>query len=135
MVTKTNKSSARVMINTSLFIIMAIVFGIMTFCGLNKLETFRKSLIGISDAPALCFNEDLYEKNNGTVIQDAYPCNLNGTEEATSQRDHTMFLYDKINFTATVNSQQNDILLTTIGGMMTIASFIGAIIYWNHNRK
>ena len=135
MATKNNKTSARVMINTGLFIVMAIILGVISFCGVNKLEMFRKNLVGISDSPALCYDEELYKKNNGTVIQDTYPCIENGTEEATSQRDHTMFLYDKINFTATVNSQQNDILLITIGSMMTIASFVGGIIYWNHNRK
>ncbi len=135
MAIKNNKTSARVMINTGLFILIAIAFAAMTFCGINKLDMSRRNLVGISDAPALCYDEELYKKNNGTVIQDTYPCIENGTEEVTSQRDHTMFLYDKINFTATVNSQQNDILLITIGSMMTIASFVGGIIYWNHNRK
>ncbi len=135
MATKNNKTSARVMINTCLFILMAIAFGAITLCGVNKLDAFRKSLVGISDAPALCYDEELYKKNNGTVIQDTYPCIENGTEEATSQRDHTMLLYDKINFTATVNAELNDILLITIGSMMTLASFVGGIVYWNHNRK
>lgn len=134
MATKNNKSSARVCINAGLLVLMAIAFGIITFCGVNKLDASRKNLVGISDAPALCYNEELYKKNNGTVIQDTYPCVENGTEEATSQRDHTMFLYDRISLTATVNSQQNDILLIAIGSMMTIASLIGAIVYWNHNR-
>ncbi len=135
MATKSSKTSARVAINTGLLILMAIVFGIMTFCGVSKLDASRKNLVGISDAPALCYDEELYKKNDGTVIQDTYPCVMNGTEEATSQKDHTMFLYDKINFSATINSQQNDILLITIGSMFTIVSFIGGIVYWNHNRK
>lgn len=135
MATKNNKTPARIKVNTGLLILMAIIFGIITFCGVGKLETSRKNLVGISDAPALCYDEELYWKNNRTVIQDTYPCVMNGTEEATSQRDHTMFLYDKINFTAMTNSQQNDIILITIGSMLTIASFISAIIYWNHNRK
>ena len=134
MATKNNKTSTRVKINAGLLILMAIMFGVITFCGVNELARFRKNLIGISDAPALCFDEELYEKNDGTVIQDTYPCVLNGTEEATSQRDHTMFLYDKINFTATINSYQNDILLVAVGSMMTIASLVGAVVYWNHNR-
>ncbi len=135
MVTKNNRTPGRVYINTGLLVLMAIVFGVITFCGVNELDAYRKNLVGISDAPGLCYDEELYRKNNGTVIQDTYPCIENGTEEATSQRDHTMFLYDRVSFTATVNSQQNDILLIAIGSMMTLASFVGAIVYWNHNRK
>ena len=41
----------------------------------------------------------------------------------------------EINFTATVDAELNDILLITIGGMMTLASFVGGIVYWNHNRE
>ena len=52
----------------------------------------------------------------------------------TSQKDYTMFLYGRISFTATVNSQQNDILLVAIGSMMTLGSLMAALIYWNHNR-
>ncbi|MBQ2695460.1 hypothetical protein IJG04_02365 [Candidatus Saccharibacteria bacterium] len=135
MKSKNNKPSLRIKINTALFILMALIFGAITFYGINQLSVFRKNLIGVSDAPALCYNEELYEQNNGTIIQDTYPCISNGTEEATDLKDHTMFLYDRISLTATINSWQNDILLVSIGSMLTIGSLISAIIYWNHNRQ
>ncbi len=134
MKTKNNKTFARIKINTILLILMAIIFGVITFCGISQLNAFRKNLVGVSDAPALCYNEELYEQNDETIIQDTYPCISNGTEEATSLKDHTMFLYDRISLTATINSWQNDILLISIGGMLAIGSLVSAIIYWNHNR-
>jgi hypothetical protein len=47
MVIKNNKTPVRIVVNTGLFILMAIAFGIMTFCGINKLEVSRKNLVGI----------------------------------------------------------------------------------------
>ena len=131
--TKNNKTSARVNINAGLLVLVAVAFGAITCYGVNQLQSFRKNLVGVSDAPALCYDEELYKKNDGKVIQDTYLCSTDGTA-VTDQKDHTMFLYDRISLTSTVNSQQDEILLIAFGSMMTIASLVAAIVYWNHNR-
>ena len=112
---------------------VAIAFGAITCYGVSQLQSFRKNLVGVSDAPALCYDEELYKKNDGKVIQDTYPCSTDGTA-VTDQKDHTMFLYDRISFTSTVNSQQYETILVTIGSMIPVASLVAAIVYWNHNR-
>ena len=62
MKTKNDKKSTRVNINAGLLIVMAIAFGAITFCGVNRLDVYRKNLVGTSDAPGLCYDEDLYKK-------------------------------------------------------------------------
>ena len=132
--TTNTKTSCRVIFNTLLFVVAAIMFGAITICGVNQLNLYNRNLVGVSDAPALCYNEELYEKNNGTVIQDTYPCVSNGTEEDTSLRDHTMFLYDRVSFTSTVLGQELMIFTVIVGCLLTTASVLGGVIYWNHNR-
>ncbi len=100
---------------------------------------FRKNFVGISDVPGLCYDEDTYKNSNSTIIENAYPC-LTQTDEngnpipATSQNDQTMFLFDHTSFSGHVISYELTIVLTVVGSMLTAASLIAALIYWNHNR-
>lgn len=48
--------------------------------------------------------------------------------------DYVVFLNDRISFTAAIESVQLEIALCVVGSMLTIASLISAIVYWNHNR-
>ena len=139
MKTKNNKMPARAKINTGLFIILAIILGVMTFCGASKLQMFGRNFRGISDAPALCYDEDTYKSSNASIIEDTYPC-LTQTDEdgnnlpATSQKEHTMFLWNQTTFSGGVLTNELLVLLVSIGSMLTLTSFVGGIIYWNHNR-
>ena len=130
---KNNKTPARVNINAGLLVLVAIIFGVITFCGVNKLQDYRKNLTGVSDSPALCYDEEVYKNSNGSVRQDSYPCSTDGAA-VTDQKDYTMFLYDRISLTTSSLSYENGVVLTAIGGMLTIASLATAFIYWNHNR-
>lgn len=139
MKTKNNKTPARVKVNSCLFVLLAIVFGVMTFCGVNKLQTFGKNFRSVSDAPGLCYDEEAYKKSGSTVVVNAYPC-LTQTDEngnaipATSQNDYTMFLFDRTNLSGVTLTYELSTVITIIGGMFTLISLVGGIIYWNHNR-
>jgi len=140
MATKTNRTKTRVCVNTGLFIIAAILFVIVAFCGTQRIGVYQRSMVGISDAPGLCFDSEAYEKNNHEVIQDAYPCKTEIDENgenipADSQNDQTMFLYDRMSLVGSLTSIEIQAAIMTIGCLLSMASFIGGIIYWNHNRK
>ncbi|MBQ2660043.1 hypothetical protein IJF86_01300 [Candidatus Saccharibacteria bacterium] len=139
MKTKNIKTPARVKVNTGLFVVLAVILGVMTFCGVNKLQMFGRNFRGITDAPALCYDEDAYRSSDKSIIKDTYPCLTQIDEDgnnlpATSQNDHTMFLYNQNSFYGTVLTNELLALMVTVGGMLTLASFVGGIIYWNHNR-
>lgn len=127
----TNKTSARVKINTVLLAVLAVMFGLATFFGANSIHAYRKNLIGVSDAPALCYNDQRFD--DFTVIEDAYPCATDG-EAITTTDEYAIFLYNRSNFAATINSAEIEVVLVTLGTMMTAAALFGAVLYWNHNR-
>ena len=127
----TNKTSARVKINTVLLAVLAVVIGLATFFGASAIHAYRKNLVGVSDAPALCYNDQRFDEL--TVIEDAYPCATDG-EAITTTDEYAIFLYNRSNFAATINSAEMEVVLVTLGTMLTAASLIGAVVYWNHNR-
>ena len=136
---KKQQTPTKVKINTGLFLLLTIVLGLITFCGASKLQMFGRNFRGISDAPALCYDEDTYRSSDASIIEDTYPC-LTQTDEdgnnlpATSQKEHTMFLWNQTTFSGAVLTNELLVLLVSIGGMLTLTSFVGSIIYWNHNR-
>lgn len=136
------KTSGRVIFNTCLLALMTIIFGVMTYCGASKIVLYSKnhSAMVASDSPALCFEEeidlgdDVAPIRNGGYICSSMVDENNKPIRLTDIDDYAMFFSDRISFTATIESVQLEILLCTIGSMLTLASLIGAIIYWNHNR-
>lgn len=127
----TNKTSARVKFNTVFLAVLAVIIGMATFFGANSIHAYRKNLIGVSDAPALCYNAQRFD--DVAVIEDAYPCVTDG-EAITTADEYAIFLYNRSNFAATINSTEMEVVLVTLGTVMTAASLVGAVVYWNHNR-
>lgn len=139
---KDKKTSARVIVNSCLLLLMTITLGLMTYCGVSKIALYSKnhSAMVASDSPALCFEEeidlgdDVAPIRNGGYICSSMVDENNKPIRLTDADDYAMFFSDRISFTATIESVQLEILLCTIGSMLTLASLIGTIIYWNHNR-
>ena len=127
----TNKTNVRVKINTAFLISLAVVIGLATFFGAISIHAYRKNLVGVSDAPALCYNDQRFD--DLTVIEDAYPCATDG-EAITSADEYAIFLYKRSNFAATINSAEMEVVLITIGSILAASSLVGAAVYWNHNR-
>ena len=140
MAIKNNKTQTRVYVNTGLFMLAAILFVVVAFCGAQRIGVYQRSMSGITDAPGLCFDSEAYEKNNHEVIQDAYPCKTEVDENgnnipADSQNDQTMFLYDRVSLIGSLTSVEIQAMIMTSGCLLSTAGFVGGIIYWNHNRK
>lgn len=130
MKTKTEKSKARITVNTCILVLLAALIGALTYLGVNRLSDYRKNLVGVSDAPGLC-----YEGGGITdgTIKNAYPCVTDG-EPVTTTNENVVFLYNQANFAATVELNSLQLVLICIGSIMAIAIFVVAIVYWNHNR-
>lgn len=137
MKTKTNKTGMRVKVNTGLFVVAAILFMVMAFCGAQRLRVYQRSMVGISDAPGLCFDSERYYNNE--TIENAFPCKTEVDENgdnipADSQNDQTMFLYDRMSLIGSLTSVEMMAIIMIIGSLFSVASLMGGIIYWNHNR-
>lgn len=136
-----SKSNIRVKVNTAILVLCAAVFGAMTCSGVKQLDKLRVSLNGVSDAPALCYDEEKYNANaDYRVIEGTYPCLLETDENgenvpAESPRDVAMFIYDRVSLTSSMLSTELDVVVVAIGSMFTVASLAGAVVYYNHNRE
>lgn len=128
---RTEKEKVRARVNTWLLVLLTIVIPIMTLLGAQKLYMYSKNFIGISDAPGICYDE--IKDKNIHIRENAYPCVTDG-EPVTSDNENVIFLYNQMNFLATVHFREMLIVLLAIGAIATAASFIGTIVYWNHNR-
>ena len=154
--TKTTKNSAqrghaRVIINTGLLTLLAIVFGIVTFLGVTYLRNFSNSLASatIVDGPNLCFrglsaSESADSENR--VLERAYICSTEPDEaeyqagetinmtELSDTKDYALFLYGTNNFNAYGMIYCLTIVLFALGSMLTLGSLVGALVYYLHNR-
>lgn len=129
---KNDKKKNRVRVNTWLFALLTIVIPILTLIGAQKLYMYNKNFVGISDAPALCYDETKDE--NFHIRENAYPCITDGVP-VTSNNENVIFLYNQANLIGTVHFREMLVVLFVVGAIATLASFIVTIIYWNHNRS
>lgn len=130
MKTKVASSKTRIKVNTCILVVLSILIGLMTFLGVKRLESYRLNLIGVSDAPGLCFDEEKYKNE---LIEDAYPCTTDG-EPVSSDNENVIFLFNRANFASTMEINGMLLVLITIGSILTVSSLVVAVVYWNHNR-
>ena len=137
------KTSKRVIVNSCLLLLMTIALGVMTYCGVSKITAYSHSHSAFvaSDSPMLCFEEESdFVDGRPTVRNGAYICSTEVDENGDFIRsedvnDYAMFLNERISFTAVIESVQLGIMLCALGSMLTFASLISTIVYWNHNRS
>ena len=131
------KSSAKVSVITGLFILAALIFCLITIQGVWRLNQYDKNLhTTVSDAPGLCYDES----NNGMIRDNSYPCytytDASGRmAEVDDDNDRAIFLYDKITFTSMTQTMQLRVVMITICSMFSVASLLGGIIYFCHNKS
>lgn len=137
---KKPKTNLRVAINTCIFILISLCFGLLTCRGVQHLQLSSKHYLSIIDSPNLCFEKSKTDDGGNRSVQGAYLCSSKTTnadhknEHLTNSEDQTLFLYNKLAFSSLMRSNDLMILLVTIGSMFTIASLAGGVIYWIHNK-
>ena len=129
----TKKSNSRVLINTGILILMSVIFGALTFCGVSKIQSVSKNFQGVTNAPALCFDETHTDEDGYKTLDGAYICDKNGAEASSSAQ--SLFVYDKLAQYSILRSNDLVVAITTIGSILTVASLLGAVVYLNHNRS
>lgn len=138
---KRPRTSTRIKVNTCLLLLLTVLFGAMTCFGISRIRAFNISATAftISDGPGLCRYDGADPKDLEFMREEVYLCSLEHDEdgnyvEVTDVKDHTLYLNNKITFASEIISAQLKTILCIIGSMFTIASLIGTIVYWNHNR-
>lgn len=127
---KAEKCKSRVIANTCILVVLAMLICAITCLGVNRISDYRKNVVGVSDAPALCFDSEGVEDG---IIKNAYPCVTDG-EPVTTTNENVIFLYNRANFASTVELNVMQFTLASIGGIISCVVLAGAFVYWNHNR-
>lgn len=113
-----HKTSARVIVNSILLFLMAVIFGVLTWCGSSRIVAYGRNHQAYiaSDSPGICFEKESdYENGLPATREGAYVCTTEIDENdefvrVTDVDGYTMFLNDRISFAATVESMQLEVV-------------------------
>ena len=143
------RPGCRVLVNTGLLTLMAIVFAVVTGLGIWQLKTYQNSLTSdtVSDGPSLCYRNQTIEMDSSErTLERAYICSTEPDDgdyqsgdiinmtELNSDKDYTLFLFGRNTFYTVSIFYAFEIVLFAVGSMLTLASLMGALIYYIHNR-
>ena len=133
-----NTSRTKVRFITGLFILATLIFSLITIQGLWKINQYGKNFQSVSDAPGLCYDEQKTDDNS--VIREnsylcyTYPDNSGKFAEVNDDDDRAIFLFDRMTLIATTQTMQLRVVTVTISSIMSVASLLGTVIYFCHNR-
>ena len=143
------RPGCRVLVNTGLLTLMAIVFAVVTGLGIWQLKTYQDSLTSdaVSDGPNLCYRDQTVKMDSSErTLERAYICSTEPDDgdyqsgevinmtELNSTKDYTLFLFGRSTFYAVSTFYGLEIVLFAMGSMLTLGSLIGALVYYIHNR-
>lgn len=126
--TAQKETKGRMAINTVLLLVLTAALGVMTCCGVKKLNAPYETDKGYYNVPAICTEDEGW-----LVNEDSYLCWTDGSR-AEGAEDYAFFLYDQVRFASVIQDQNLMTVLTVVGSMLTAASLVATIVYWNHNR-
>lgn len=135
MVQKSNKkSNVAVLINTIILVVMGAFFVFVTIGGADKVYEYSRNIVTNSDAPALCFEKETSSSNDGGYVCSTQIDENGKQRELTSNKDYAMFLQNQIHASDTNRAMELRVVIYVVGILATAASWVGAVIYWIHNR-
>ncbi len=135
MSTKKSKTNNRVKFNTLFLVVIAFVFGAISFFSMINLAGSSTWMMPISNGRGLCFDETV-DSDGVKGTKNEGVCASSGGDEARTEdiNDAAIFLYDKMYFAEQTDAYRSAFSTFVIGLMFTIASLAGAVVYWNHNK-
>ena len=131
----TKKTNTRVVVNTCILVLMSVIFGALTICGINKIQNVSKNFQSISNAPALCFGDIHTDEQGYKTLDNAYICAKSDGSSKAELSEQSLFIYDKMTQSSITRSADLVIVLSVLGSILTVGGLFGAIVYWNHNRN
>ena len=122
-------------LNTGLLLILGLVSGVLTVWGVNQIKTAMRAGVEVDNVPAICFDKS--ERLEKVVLKNARLCE-NSEEENVSDvtnNQAALFLYSRMTHMTDMGSAATATAIIVLGSMMTIGSFISAIVYFLHNKN
>ncbi|MBB1544240.1 hypothetical protein HG451_001440 [Candidatus Saccharibacteria bacterium] len=122
-------------LNTGLLLILGLVSGVLTVWGVNQIKTAMRAGVEVDNVPAICFDKS--ERLEKVVLKNARLCE-NSEEENVSDvtnNQAALFLYSRMTHMTDMGIAATATAIIVLGSMMTIGSFISAIVYFLHNKN
>ena len=130
-----NNKKRFVVCNTVLLLILGFVSGGLTVWGVSQIRTAMRAGVEVDNVPAICFDKS--ERLEKVVLKNARLCE-NSEEENVSDvtnNEAALFLYRRMTYMTDMGIAATATAIIVLGSMMTIGSFISAIVYFLHNKN
>ena len=130
-----NNKKRFVICNTMLLLILGFVSGGLTVWGVSEIRVARRAGVEVDNVPAICFDKS--EKLEKVVLKNARLCENSEKENASdvTNNEAALFLYSHMSYMKDDGIAATTIAITVLGSMMTIGSFISALVYFLHNKN
>lgn len=129
-----NNKKRFVVCNTVLLLILGLVSGVLTVWGVNQIKTAMRAGVEVDNVPAICFDKS--EKLEKVFLKNARLCESSEKEDASdvTNNEAALFLYSRMTHITDMGIAATATAIIVLGSMMTIGSFISALVYFLHNK-
>ena len=130
-----NNKKRFVVCNTVLLLILGFVSGFLTFWGVSEIRTAMRAGVEVDNVPAICFDKS--EKLEKVVLKNARLCDDSKKEDVSdvTNNEVALFIYSHMSYMKDDEIAATATAITVLGSMITLGSFISALIYFLHNKN
>lgn len=121
--------------NTVLLLILGLVSGALTVWGVSQIKTAMRAGVEVDNVPAICFDKS--EKLEKVVLKNARLCKDSEKEDVSdvTNNEAALFIYSHMSYMRDDGIAATATAVTVLGSIMTIGSFISALVYFLHNKN
>lgn len=121
-------------LNTALLLILGVVSGVLTVWGVSQIKTAMRAGVDVDNVPAIC--HDGTEKHEKLVLKNAWLCEKSEEKkkEDVTNNESALFIFDRMNHMTELSMSATMIATIVVGSMVTLGSFVLALVYFLHNK-
>lgn len=130
-----NNKKRFVVCNTVLLLILGFVSGGLTVWGVSQIKTAMRAGVDVDNVPAIC--HDGTEKHEKLVLKNAWLCEKSEEKkkEDVTNNESALFIFDRMNHMTELSISATMIATIVVGSMVTLGSFVSALVYFLHNKN
>ena len=129
-----NNKKRFVICNTVLLLILGLVSGALTVWGVSQIRVAMNAGADVTNVPAICY--DGTEKHEKLVLKNAWLCEKSEEKkkEDVTNNESALFIFDRMNHMTELSISATMIATIVVGSMVTLGSFVSALVYFLHNK-
>ena len=130
-----NNKKRFVICNTVLLLILGFVSGSLTVWGVGQIKVAMHAGVDVDNVPAICFDKS--EKLEKVVLKNTRLCDDSKKEDVSdvTNNEAALFIYSHMSYMKDDEIAATATAITVLGSMITLGSFISALVYFLHNKN